>query len=260
MIQLLLAQSSYLLSSYLLIALVLVLTGAGLPVPEEVPVVTAGVMASLGQLNPGLAFLTCLVGALLGDCLMYAIGYYFGRPVLREHRYWARLVTPKREAQMEEMISRHGLKALFLARFLVGVRSPVYLAAGILKLPFRRFFLCDLFCATAVIGTCFLLSYHYGQAIADKIRRVEIIATVVVVLIVVAVGIYLWRLHRRRMARATHPVAEPMSTTSPSADCKACDADAGKPTNGEDDSTPPPPSACDSSGKNLGSSLSGRLR
>lgn len=187
-------------SSYLLLILVLALTGAGLPIPEEVLVITAGIMASHGQWNPWLAFAACLLGALAGDCVMYAIGYYFGRNVVREHRYWARLVTPQREAQVEEKIARHGLKVLFLARFLVVFRSPVYLAAGILRLPFRRFFVFDLFCATAVIGTFFLLSYHYGQTITQWIRSAEILVTVVVVVVVLTAGLHLWRLHRQRVA------------------------------------------------------------
>jgi membrane protein DedA with SNARE-associated domain len=189
--------------SYLLISFVLALTGAGLPIPEEVPILTAGIMASQGQLNPWLAFVACLAGALVGDCIMYGIGYQFGRSVVREHRYWAVLVTPQREAQMEEMISRHGLKVLFLARFLVLLRSPVYLTAGILKLPFRRFFLFDLVCATIVIGVFFSLSYFFGQAATPWIRRVEILVTLVVVvavLAVVGVGFYFWRSHQRRVA------------------------------------------------------------
>ena len=153
--------------SYLVILTVLVLTGIGLPVPEEVPVVVAGILSSHGHLAPWLAFCTCLLGALVGDCAMYAIGRQFGHRVLREHRLWARLVKPHREAQMERMIQRHGLKVLLLARFLVVLRSPVFLSAGILRLPLRRFLLIDVFCASAVIGLFFGLSYAYGETIAN---------------------------------------------------------------------------------------------
>jgi len=191
--------------SYLLIIMVLVVTGVGVPIPEEVSVVTAGVMASNGQLDPWLAFMACLVGALVGDCVMYWMGYHFGRSVIREHRWWARLVTPEREVQMEEMVLRHGLKAMFLARFLVGLRSPVYLAAGILRLPFRRFFLFDLFCASAVIGTFFTLSYSYGQTITQWVRRAEILGTLAVVVALVVGGGCWWRRHQRGALRASPP-------------------------------------------------------
>jgi membrane protein DedA with SNARE-associated domain len=83
-----------------------------------------------------------------------------------------------------------------LARFLIGLRSPVYLTAGILRIPFRRFLLIDLVCATSVIGTFFGLSYLYGETILHWVRRAEILLTVVVALAVAGGAIYLWRRHR----------------------------------------------------------------
>ena len=139
--------------SYLGIIFVLILTGSGLPIPEEVPIIAAGLLSAHGQMDPWLAIGACLIGALLGDCVIYWIGHHFGRRVLREHHWWTRFVKPEREARLETMLQQHGLKVFFLARFLVGIRSPVYLAAGILRVPFRRFLLIDLFCATTVIGT-----------------------------------------------------------------------------------------------------------
>jgi len=199
--------------SYLAIVLVLILTGSGLPIPEEVPIIAAGVLSSHQQLDPWLALAACLFGALAGDCLMYWIGYHFGRSVVREHRWWAHFVKPEREAQMEQMIERHGLKVLFLARFLVVIRSPVYLSAGILRLPFRRFLLIDLFCATAVIGTFFGLSYRYGRHISQWIHRAEVLLTVVVMLALLGTAIYFWRRHRRKSA-GDHPesVMPPVET------------------------------------------------
>src|SRR3954470_4097573 len=106
--------------SYLGIVVVLVLTGSGLPIPEEVVVIPAGAAASYGQLNPWLALASCVAGALLGDAVMYGIGYRFGQSVLREHPWWARFLKPEREQQIEGLIRRHGLKVFFAARFLVG--------------------------------------------------------------------------------------------------------------------------------------------
>ena len=192
------------LLAYVGIAVFLMLTGAGLPVPEEVFIIAAGVASSHYQeLNPWLALSACLLGALAGDCIMYWIGYHFGRNVLREHRWWARFVKPEREAQVERMINKHGLKVFFLARFLVGLRSPVYLSAGILRVPFRRFLMIDLFCATVVIGLFFSLSYRYGTAITGWIRGAEVGLWVIVVLVLIGVGVYYyyWRRRGRKQAQ-----------------------------------------------------------
>jgi membrane protein DedA with SNARE-associated domain len=134
---------------------------------------------------------------------MYWIGYHFGRGVLAEHPWWARWVTPQREAQIEDKFQQHGFKVFLVARFLVGLRSPVYLTAGILRVSFRRFFVIDLFCATAVVSTFFGLTFLFGQFIAQHwatIRKVEVGLTVVVVIALACVAFYLWRRYRRKHA------------------------------------------------------------
>ena len=192
--------------SYLGIFVFMVLTGAGLPLPEEVAIVGAGILCSHGTLNPGFAFAALLAGGLVGDCLMYYIGHHFGRAVIREHRWWAHFMTPEREAQVEVMLHNHGLKVLFIARFLVGLRSPVYISAGILRLPFRRFLLFDLLCATTAIGVFFGLSYYFGQWITDWIVKVERGLAVGAVLAVAILAVYYWRRHRRKRAAAVEKV------------------------------------------------------
>ena len=191
--------------SYLAIFVVLLLTGAGLPIPEEVPVIAAGIMASHGSLNPWLAFTACLAGAIAGDCLLYWIGRTFGDNLAREHPYWNRFVKPEREEKVKQMLDRHGLKVFFLTRFLIGLRSSAYLTAGVLRMPFRRFLLTDLSCATVVIGTFFLLSFHFGQTITRWVRGAELAITAVVVVLVAAMSIYLFR--RWRIKHADKPAA-----------------------------------------------------
>lgn len=189
--------------SYLGIVVVLILTGSGLPLPEEVPIIAAGVASSVGTLNPWGAFLCCLVGALAGDAVIYAIGYHFGHSLVTKHPRFAHLLHAEREAKIEEMIRKHGLKVFFLSRFMVGIRAPVYLTAGILRMSFRRFVLIDAFCATAVVGVFFGLAYAYGDhvtALFRFIRRSEIGLTVAISLALLAALCYfgIKQLRRRR--------------------------------------------------------------
>jgi membrane protein DedA with SNARE-associated domain len=221
--------------SYVGIIAVLVISGTGLPIPEELPVILAGIAARSGQLEPWLAFLSCLVGSLGGDLVMYSIGRYFGRSVLREHPFVARFLKPEREAKIEDLICRHGLKVFFLARFLVGIRSPVFLTAGILRVPLRRFLAADMLSASVVIGIFFGLGYRYANEILHSfqwIRRAEVLLTVLVVLGVAGlVGIY-WRRRQRRwqrvldrrqarilnrVAQETPPTAAPVAETETAA-------------------------------------------
>ena len=66
----------------------------------------SGLFASFQPATAGLAFAACLVGAILGDIVMYAIGYHFGHNLLKDHPKLARFVRADREAKFEEMIER----------------------------------------------------------------------------------------------------------------------------------------------------------
>lgn len=187
------------LHSYLGIILVLVLTGCGLPVPEEVPIVTAGVLSSDGTLHWGLALGACILGALLGDTCIYMVGYHFGHSLMRRHPRFGHLLHAEHEAKTEQLIQKHGLKVLFIARFMVGIRAPVYLAAGTLRMPFRRFLVIDTLCASAVVGLFFGMSYAFGDTIVDWIHRGEIALTLLVALAVVAVMTFTWLKGRQLM-------------------------------------------------------------
>src|SRR4051794_32688570 len=119
-------------SSYLAIIMVLVLTGMGLPIPEEVPIIAAGIASSDGTLDVWRAFASCLLGAVMGDCVLYSIGYHFGHGLAKKHPRLAVWLHAEREAQIEDMLRRRGLKVFFLSRFMVGIRGPIYLTAGVL--------------------------------------------------------------------------------------------------------------------------------
>jgi len=180
--------------SYLGIIVFLVLTGCGLPIPEEVPIVLAGVLSAHDAMNVWLALASCLIGALIGDCVMYSIGYHWGHNLLKDHPRFARFLHAEKEAYFESVIQNHGLKVMLLARFMVGIRSPVYLAAGIVRVPFRRFLLMDLLCATVVVSLFFSLAYFFGHTVIEYARRVEIgLTSVVVLAAIVAACWFYWR-------------------------------------------------------------------
>ncbi|REJ66733.1 MAG: DedA family protein [Planctomycetota bacterium] len=181
------------LYGYFGILLVLVLTGAGLPIPEEIPIVAAGVLSAHGTLDPVWAFGVCLLGALLGDAVVYSIGRYLGHDFFKRHPHLAKFVHEDREQQMEQLIKKHGLRIFFAARFMVGVRAPIYLAAGVLRVPWRRFLAVDFVSATIVVSTVFWLSYRFGETIGSFFRSSQYVVTGAVVLAAIIAGIWYFR-------------------------------------------------------------------
>jgi membrane protein DedA with SNARE-associated domain len=188
-------------SSYFGIALFLILTGCGMPIPEEVAIVLAGVLSAEEKLRWELALAACLIGALLGDSVMYLIGRQFGATRLSNHPRFAKLLGAEREKRFEDAIERHALKVMLAARFMVGVRGPVYLAAGAIRMPYRKFIMLDLICATIVVSIVFGLSYLFGAGVLTWIRDAEKTFTVAVILVSIIAAIYIYW-NRKGIAKA----------------------------------------------------------
>ena len=147
---------------YLGITLILILGGLGLPIPEEAPIILAAVLSKNDQLQWPLALASCLVGVLLGDMVVYFLGFVYGEKVL-SLPVTRRLLTRAREAQIKGYFHRHGFKILIFGRFAVGFRTAAYLTAGILKLPVLKLFLTDLVAASLSTLLMFGLGYVFAH-------------------------------------------------------------------------------------------------
>jgi membrane protein DedA with SNARE-associated domain len=205
---------------YVGIIVYMILTGCGLPTPEEVAIIGAGVASAAGQLDWRLSLASLLIGALAGDCVMYFIGYHFGQRLLQKNRLWNRLITPEREKRVEVLLAQHGVKVLLGARFLPGIRGPMYITAGILKVPFKRFVVADLFCASLVVSIFFGLSYLYGGHVVRAIREGEGWLTTIVLTVAVIVGgiallMYLRKQQRLKIDPVQAPAVDTPGTDSP---------------------------------------------
>lgn len=200
-------------SSYLGIVVFLVLTGCGLPIPEEVAFVLAGVLSAEGHLYWPAALAACLIGSILGDSVMYWIGRRWGDSLLSAHPRLSWMLQAKREKQFEEAVSHHAFKVMFLSRFLIGIRGPVYVAAGAVHVPYRKFLLIDMTCALLVVTLFFTLAYWFGDNVLGLIRDAEITATIAVALIVVGVGIFLYVRSKKKVTEIVTSEAEEATET-----------------------------------------------
>ncbi|HEY8361109.1 MAG TPA: DedA family protein [Ramlibacter sp.] len=121
---------------------ILVGSGFGLPMNEDVLLVTAAALTLSGWMQPWPLIAVAWCGLVIADGLVFHWGRVFGTRLV-EHRWLAHAMPPRRLAAMQSFMQRWGGLAIFAARFMPGVRSGVYLAAGSLRLPYRQQFLCD---------------------------------------------------------------------------------------------------------------------
>ncbi len=182
---------------YVGIALILVLGGLGLPIPEEAPIILAAVLTRNGQMSGPVAMATCLGGVLLGDFVVYFLGFFYGEKVL-SLPLTRRLLTRQREAQIKGYFHRHGFKILVSGRFVPGFRTAAYLTAGILKLPALKLLLTDLVAASLSTSLMFGLGLLFAHQIQKGIREVQQWITLFVA--VGVGGLLLYRYYRRNAA------------------------------------------------------------
>ncbi|HGH0155256.1 TPA: DedA family protein [Neisseria meningitidis] len=128
---------------YAAVFFVLVICGFGVPIPEDLTLVTGGVISGMGYTNPHIMFAVGMLGVLVGDGIMFAAGRIWGQKILR-FKPIARIMTPKRYEQIQEKFDKYGNWVLFVARFLPGLRTAVFVTAGISrKVSYLRFIIMD---------------------------------------------------------------------------------------------------------------------
>jgi membrane protein DedA with SNARE-associated domain len=190
---------------------VLVLCGFGLPMPEDIVLVTGGVLAwmasdleeaTVGAMLRDRGLLLMVVaglgGILVGDSVIFWAGRKLGVRVA-EIRPLRRFLTPARLAEAEKLIRRRGNVVVMIARFLPGLRAPTYFTVGHSKLPFWEFLLFDGAAALVSAPLWVCLGFYFGSNIGEAARHAArfgnyILAAVLVV--VAGLGIRWW-LRRR---------------------------------------------------------------
>jgi membrane-associated protein len=175
---------------------------AGIPLPGETALITAGVLASHGQFHIELVVAVAAGAAIAGDNIGYLIGRTGGRRLLERP---GRLEYHRAEIvkRAEPFFARHGPKAVFLGRWVAGLRITAAWLAGISRMPWRVFLFWNALGGIAWATTVGLLAYYLGPT-AEHIFKVTGIAGVSIA-VALAAGYFLWRWRRIRRDAAAAP-------------------------------------------------------
>lgn len=155
---------------YVGIFLALVLSGLGFPMPEEFPVIMAGILVGHDDstLRWYIMLPVVIAGVVISDGLLYSIGRLWGTRFLNLGWVERNIVTPEKRAQIEKNLHERGIMILLGARLLPGIRSPIFIVAGSLRVPLGRFMLADGLYAIPGVNLLFWLSY----ALTDQVLLV----------------------------------------------------------------------------------------
>jgi membrane protein DedA with SNARE-associated domain len=174
----------FLAYGYWIVFTAILLDNAGLPIPGELLLLTFGVVAKDGHLDPLLGLAVAATAALVGD----NIGYWFGR--LAGTRVLARAGRMPR--------FKPGNASVVFGRFVVGARVLLAPVAGVTRMPFGRFLLFDSVGCLVWAGAFILIGYTSGvrlETIQHGFRMISVLAQVA---LVVGGGWIAYRLVARR--------------------------------------------------------------
>lgn len=180
---------------YIAVFGILILCGFGLPVPEDITLVSGGVISGLDLANPHTMCVVGLAGVLIGDSTMFLAGRIFGYRIQRI-RTFRKILSPRRFSHIQRQFKKYGLSLLFVARFLPGLRSPIFLVAGMSRrISYLTFILMDGIAALISVPVWVYLGYFFADNLDLLMEYVKDVQSMIYLLLglilLVVVIIYL---------------------------------------------------------------------
>ena len=182
---------------YIAIFVVVILGNVGLPLPEETVLAVAGYLVWRGELNLGAVLVVGVVSAVTGDNLGYWLGRRYGRKALPRYARWV-LGHPERLQSMEAFVERRGPFAVFVARFIPGIRFMAGPLAGGLGLRFLPFLTANVLGALVYVPVAVAGGYVLGLGLGKYVEYARRFAgqveyLVLFVALMSAVALIAWR-------------------------------------------------------------------
>jgi undecaprenyl-diphosphatase len=172
----------------------------GIPVPGETALITAAIVASQGRLPIEAVIAVAAAAAIVGDNVGFTLGRKAGRRVLRApgplQRHRLQLLDVG-----EPFFERHGAKAVFLGRWVTGLRITSAWLAGANRMSWARFLPYNALGGIAWAASVGLLSYYLGHQAETAIHAVGLAALIATVSALLGLWITL-RIRRRRAPSA----------------------------------------------------------
>lgn len=157
--------------------------GVPSPAPNEVVLLFAGYLSSIGKLSFPLILLAGIAGDFIGTIVLYSIFYYFGKKILKHAPKW--LPVEKIE-KLEQKIKKKGIWGAFLGRLLPYLRGYASVAAGLLRFPPKIFIISVIASAVIWSGGYVIAGRLIGERwrdVADKLSPINILIVLAIILI-----------------------------------------------------------------------------
>jgi len=185
--------------------ILLLLCGLGLPMPEDIVLITAGMLGVIDGRSWFEVSVFMYAGVLAGDSMIFFAGQRYGTRLLGTS-WFQRIFPPAKQARVEELFAKHGTTGLFIGRFLPGLRAPIFFSAGSLKVSLVKFLLLDGLAALVSVPVFVWLGRWLWLKFADDFGQLEralkrthtfTLWGTIAIVILLAAALWLWKLRDR---------------------------------------------------------------
>ena len=186
---------------YVLVAAVIALESMGIPLPGEVILVSAALLAARQELDvsPVWVAVAASAGAIAGDSIGYLAGRRWGERMFEIlGRRFPRQAGPDRLAYAEHIFTRYGVWAVFFGRFVALLRIFAGPMAGALRMSYPRFLAANALGGLVWACGTTLAIYTVGSRAEEWLKDSSWIGLALAVAAAVAVS----TVFRRRLERA----------------------------------------------------------
>lgn len=165
----------------------------GLPIPEEMTLVSAGLVAYMAR-NPAdfppptsdavgvnlvVLSVVCYIAVLGSDLFIYFLGKYFGQKIIRT-KFFNNNIGQERFNKINKIFNKYSYWACGLFRFTPGIRFPGHMSCGLMGIPLWQFLLVDGIAALISVPTQVIAVAFYGEVILAKLREFKLILVAVI--------------------------------------------------------------------------------
>lgn len=203
---------AHLLQNFTYLAVVLILSAAGLGVPisEDLTLLLAGALAARGITSFWPTLAAGYFGVILGDTLIHGWGKRLG-PAAYSTKRVQKALSLERQEKLRHHYAKHGFWTVVVGRHTPILRAPIFFLAGASGVPRLKFVLADAVSAAVTVPVVTALGYYFGEHLDEvrhKIHQVQWVLGGAVVL-----ALFGWWLFRRRARRNREGAKADAATT-----------------------------------------------
>jgi len=176
------------------------LENGGVPLPGETILLFAGFLAYHGEINLVRAMATAAAGATIGDSLGFCLGRYGGTAFVEKYR--PRIFFLRRQFdRARKIFLEHGQWAVFVARFVTGLRIFSGILAGMFGMAYPRFLFFNFTGAVLWSLTIGSVGFMFGGSLPTLVHVAKRFHEAVFAATVLAIAVWVWFYLRRRRAQ-----------------------------------------------------------